>query len=303
MPEISTTSFSLGREQAADGHFQRQASRFRDWHASTEPGRHHLYVSYACPWAHRALIVRRLRGLDEVVGVSVVDPYRDERGWMFTGEHVDHLHGWKLLREAYEATDPGFDGRVTVPVLWDRHEHRIVSNESGDVIRMLNAWGTAGPDLYPEQLREEIDAVNDVVYERVNNGVYRAGFATTQEAYEEAFTELFDTLAWLDERLGSQRYLAGDRITLADWRLFTTLVRFDAVYHTHFRCNGRRLVDHPNLWPYARELYQVPGVAETVRFDHIKRHYYTTHDMLNPKRIIPLGPLDVDWDEPHRRDA
>lgn len=299
---MTDTTFSLGRESGADGHFERQQSTFRDWHDETAPGRHHLYVSYACPWAHRALIVRRLKGLEDVVGVSVVDPYRDHRGWAFTGgEHADDLHGWRYLREAYDATDPAFEGRVSVPVLWDREQHRIVNNESADVIRMLDAWGTDGPDLYPEDLRDEIDAINELVYDKVNNGVYKAGFATTQEAYEEAFTGLFETLAWLDERLGAQRYLAGDRITLADWRLFTTLVRFDAVYHTHFRCNGRRLVDHPNLWPYARELYQVPGVADTVRFDQIKRHYYTTHDMLNPKRIIPLGPIDVDWTAPHGR--
>jgi len=296
------TTFSLGREAAPDGRFRRQDSRFRDWADETAPGRHHLYVAYACPWAHRTLIVRRIKGLESTVGVSFVHPYRDERGWAFSDdEHRDDLHGWSFLSEAYRATDPSFDGRVSVPVLWDREEGRIVNNESADIVVMLNRWGTEGPDLYPEDLREEIDAINDVVYERVNNGVYRTGFATSQEAYEEGFTELFETLAWLDERLGSQRYLVGDRITLADWRLFTTLVRFDAVYYVHFRCNGRRLVDHPNLWAYARELYQWPGVAETVRFDEIKRHYYTTHDMLNPKRIIPLGPLDMDWTAPHGR--
>ncbi len=299
---MTTRAFDLGREAADDGRFRRQDSRFRDWAAETTPGRHHLYVSLACPWAHRTLIVRRLKGLEDVVGVSYVHPYRDERGWAFSDdEHRDAINGWSYLAEGYAATDPGFDGRVSVPVLWDRAEGRIVNNESADIIRMLNAWGTDGPELEPPELREEIDAVNAVVYEHVNNGVYRAGFARSQEAYEEAFVALFDTLAWLDERLAAQRYLAGDRVTLADWRLFTTLVRFDAVYHTHFKCNGHRLVEYESLWPYARELYQWPGVAETVRFDEIKTHYYTTHELLNPQRIVPRGPLDMDWDAPHGR--
>jgi putative glutathione S-transferase len=300
---MTAKAFDLGREGAGgSGRFQRQESVFRDWAAETAPGRHHLYVSSACPWAHRTLIVRHLRGLDDVVGVSFVDPFRDGRGWMFTdAEHQDDVNGWTLLSEGYRASDPHFAGRVSVPVLWDREAGRIVNNESADIIRMLNAWGTAGPDLEPPELRAEIDAVNELVYDAVNNGVYRTGFASTQEAYEEGFTALFAALAELDERLGSQRYLAGDAITLADWRLFTTLVRFDAVYHTHFKCNGHRLIEYANLWPYARELYQVPGVAPTVRFDEIKRHYYTTHDMINPTRIIPLGPLDTDWEEPHGR--
>ncbi len=299
---MSDTGFRLAREAGAGGRFQRQASRFRDWAPTTEPGRHHLYVSYACPWAHRTIIVRSLKGLEDVVGMSVVHPYRDERGWAFTGgEHRDVLHDWDFLVDAYDATDPSFEGRVSVPVLWDAAEHRIVNNESADIIRMLNAWGTEGPDLYPRDLRAEVDAVDAVVYENVNNGVYRTGFAGTQEAYEEGFTALFETLAELDERLGAQRYLAGDRVTEADWRLFTTLVRFDAVYHTHFRCNGHRLIEYAHLWPYARELYQTPDVAGTVRLDEIKRHYYTTHDMLNPQRIVPLGPLDMDWAEPHGR--
>jgi putative glutathione S-transferase len=300
---MTEKAFALGREvRGDDGSFQRQNSAFRDWAAETAPGRHHLYVSYACPWAHRALIVRHLRGLDDVVGVSIVDPYRDVRGWMFTdADHQDDVNGWTLLSEGYRASNPAFDGRVTVPVLWDRQEGRIVNNESADIIRMLNAWGRSGDDLEPAELRAEIDAVNELVYDTVNNGVYRTGFAGSQAAYEEGFTALFATLAQLDERLGSQRYLAGDVMTLADWRLFTTLVRFDAVYHTHFKCNGHRLIEYANLWPYARELYQVPGVAATVRFDEIKRHYYTTHDMLNPTRIVPLGPLDMDWDAPHGR--
>jgi len=299
---MTDTVFKLGAEEAGDGRFRRQQSKFRDWAETTEPGRHHLYVSYACPWAHRTIIVRRLKGLEDVVGMSVVHPYRDERGWAFTsGEHRDELHDWDFLVDAYDATDPSFEGRVSVPVLWDRQEHRIVNNESADIIRMLNAWGTEGPDLYPEDLRAEIDAINEPVYDNVNNGVYKTGFAGTQEAYEESFTALFDWLGRLDERLGGRRYLAGDRITEADWRLFTTLLRFDAVYHVHFKCNGHRLIEYASLWPFARELYQWPGVAETVRFDEIKRHYYTTHPELNPRRIIAAGPLDMDWTEPHGR--
>ena len=300
---MTATSFSLGRESdAADGSFHRQESRFRDWVDTTTPGRHHLYVSYACPWAHRALIVRRLRGLEDVVGLSVVDPVRDERGWAFTGgEYVDAVNGFDFLAEAYDATDASFDGRVSVPVLWDRETGRIVNNESADVIRMLNAWGTVGDDLEPPELRDEIDAVNAVVYETVNNGVYRAGFATAQGAYEDAFRALFASLAELDACLGERPFLAGDRLTLADIRLFTTLLRFDAVYHTHFKCNGHRLIEYANLWPYARSIYQLPGVADTVRFDEIKRHYYTTHEMINPQRIVPLGPLDMDWEQPHGR--
>lgn len=296
------STFSLGREEGSDGRFHRQQSRFRDWTDTTAPGRHHLYVSYACPWAHRTIIVRRLKGLEDVVGMSVVHPYRDQRGWAFPGgEHRDELHDWDFLVDAYDASDPSFAGRVSVPVLWDTREHRIVNNESADIIRMLNAWGTEGPDLYPEDLRAEIDAINAPVYDNVNNGVYRTGFATTQEAYDEGFAVLFEWLDRLDERLGRQRYLAGDRITEADWRLFTTLLRFDAVYYVHFKCNGHRLIEYANLWPYARELYQWPGVAETVRFDEIKRHYYTTHPQLNPHGIIAAGPLDMDWGEPHGR--
>jgi putative glutathione S-transferase len=300
---MTTSAFSLGRESSdSDGSFQRQESTFRGWADTTEPGRHHLYVSYACPWAHRTLIVRRLRGLEEVVGVSVVDPIRDARGWAFTGgEYVDAVNGFRFLSEAYAASDPAFDGRWSVPVLWDREAGRIVNNESADVVRMLNAWGTAGDDLEPPELRPAIDEVNDVVYEKVNNGVYRAGFATSQAAYEEAFQGVFATLAELDARLADQRFLVGERLTLADLRLFTTLVRFDAVYHTHFKCNGHRLIEYAQLWPYARSIYQTDGVAETVRLDEIKRHYYETHEMINPSRIVPLGPLDMDWDAPHGR--
>jgi glutathionyl-hydroquinone reductase len=296
----SSSAFSLGRE-ASGGKFQRQESKFRGWVDELEPGRLHLYVALACPWSQRAVIVRGLKRLEDAVGISYLHPYRDARGWAFTEGYLDPLHGWGFLSSAYEATDPGYDGRVSVPVLWDKEEGVVVSNESQDIVRMLNQWSDEGPDLYPDALREEIDAINERVYRDVNNGVYRAGFAQTQRAYEEAFTALFARLDELESLLGERRYLAGDVITEADWRLWVTLLRFDAVYHTHFRCNGRRLVEYPNLWGYARELHQQPGVARTVRWDEIKRHYYTTHDELNPKRIIPAGPLDMDWTAPHGR--
>jgi len=298
------------------GRFVRQASRFRDRVTAdgssgfpAAPGRYHLYVSYACPWAHRAIIVRRLKRLETVITMSVVDPVRDERGWAFRrgdGHGPDLAEGFAFLSEAYTTTDPDWEGRVTVPVLWDTETGRIVNNESADVIRMLNSefdeWGDPTVDLYPEDLRERIDEVNDLVYRNVNNGVYRAGFATTQEAYEEAFDALFATLDEIDRRLADSRYLAGDRVTEADWRLFTTMVRFDAVYACHFKCNLRRIVDYPSLLSYVRELYQWPGVAETVRMDHIKRHYYLTHDRLNPSGIIPKGP-EIDFTQPHGRGA
>ncbi len=280
---------------SGDGRYRRDESRFRGRVERYEPGRYHLYVALACPWSHRTVIVRTLKGLEDGVGISYLHPYRDERGWAFGDGYEDRLHGWEFLSSAYEATAPGYDGRVTVPVLWDMREGTIVSNESQDIVRMFDAWGEAGPDLYPVALRSEIDAVNERVYERVNNGVYRAGFAKSQAAYDEAFAELFSELDALEALLGSRRYVAGDAITEADWRLWVTLVRFDAVYYVHFRCNGRRIVDYPRLWAYARELYQLPGVAETVAWDEIKRHYYTTHDELNPKRIVPGGPLDADW--------
>jgi putative glutathione S-transferase len=313
------TAGARSRAQFADetdegGRFVRQRSRFRDQVTAdgssgfrAEPGRYHLYVSLACPWAHRTIIVRTLKGLEDVISLSVVDPVRDERGWAFRpgrGHGPDPVNGFSFLAEAYAASDPGFRGRVTVPVLWDRESGRIVSNESADIVRMLNSawdeWGDASLDLYPPDLRPEIDAINERVYETVNNGVYRAGFATTQEAYEEAFDALFETLAWLDRLLGTRRYLAGDRVTEADWRLFTTLIRFDAVYALHFKCNLRRIEDHAFLWPYLRELYQWPGVAATVDLDHIKRHYYLTHDSINPTGIVPKGP-ELDLTEPHRR--
>jgi putative glutathione S-transferase len=304
----------FGAETDDDGRFVRQDSRFRDAVTAdgssgfrAEPGRYHLYVSLACPWAHRTIIVRRLKGLEDVISMSVVDPVRDERGWAFRegpGHGADPVNGFAFLSEAYRVSDPEFSGRVTVPVLWDRQTGRIVSNESAEILRMLNsafdAWGDAGLDLYPEDLREEIDEVNDGVYRDVNNGVYRAGFAVTQEAYEEAFDALFAALEGLDRRLADRRYLMGERITEADWRLFTTLIRFDAVYVGHFKCNLRRIADFPSLWPYLRDLYQVPGVAETVDFDHIKRHYYVTHDSINPTGIVPKGPA-LDLNQPHGR--
>ena len=307
---MSTTDpkpFDVGRE-SADGAFVRQTSAFRDrlsTDGSTqfpwEPGRYHLYVALACPWSHRAVIARRLKGLEDAIGISYAHPFRDARGWAFPGAgFTDDVNGWGFLSDGYAQSDPAFEGRVTVPLLWDKQTGRAVSNESHDILRMFDAVSDEGGELYPEALREEIDAVNELVYDNVNNGVYRAGFSRTQEAYDQAFDELFAALDQLEERLGTQRYLAGDVITEADWRLFVTLVRFDAVYVLHFRCNRNRLVDFPNLWAYTRELHQRPGIAGTVAMDEIKRHYYTTHDELNPKRIIPRGPR-TDFDEPHGR--
>lgn len=299
----------------AAGAYRRADSAFRHWIAgdattpfAPEAGRYHLYLARACPWSHRVAIVRALEGLEDIISTSWAAPCRDERGWAFPGEpHVDDVNGFQFLREAYQASSPSFDGRPTLPVLWDRRTGTIVNNESGDIIRMLDRCfddltKASGPDLYPEALRSEIDHVNTWAYECVQNGVYQCGFALTQQAYDAAFRSLFEALAELDSVLGRRRYLAGDVITEADWRLFPTLVRFDPVYHTHFRCNGRRLTDHPNLWAYARELYQEPGVAATVDLMEIKAHYYTTHDELNPKHIIAGGPLDVDWSAPHGRD-
>jgi glutathionyl-hydroquinone reductase len=303
---------SVARE-LADGRFVRQQSRFTDWVTAdgssghrAEPGRYHLYVARACPWSQRTLIVRHLKGLEDVIGVSFADPYRDERGWAFSGDgFVDELHGWDFLAEAYKASDPSFDGRLTVPVLWDRETGTIVNNDSAHVVRMLNSawdeWGDASVDLYPQELRAEIDALNEWVYEDLNNGVYEAGFAQSQEAYDEAFAGVFDALSRLEAILAERRYLTGDRLTEADWRAWVTLLRFDIVYHTHFRLNGRRVMDHPNLWGYTRELYQLPGIAQTTSVDEIRTHYYTTHDELNPKRLIPRGPLDWDLTAPHGR--
>jgi putative glutathione S-transferase len=298
----SSAAPQFAPESDTQGRFVRQQSAFREWVGDRpEPGRYHLYVSLACPWASRTIIVRQLMGLEDVLPMTVVDPVRDERGWRFLPDAPDPVNGFTYLSEAYRLTDPSFSARVSVPVLFDTRENRIVNNESAEIIRMLNAWAPAGPDLYPEDLRTAIDEVNDRVYRGVNNGVYRAGFATTQEAYEEAFDEVFATLGWLDDRLATNRYLLGDEITEADWRLFVTLVRFDAVYYSHFKCNLRRIVDYDHLSGYLRDLYQEPGIADTVDFDHIKRHYYTTHPQINPTRIVPKGP-DLDLWAPHGRE-
>jgi putative glutathione S-transferase len=296
---MSNQTFELDTELRA-GRFVRQRSTFRDWITEPEIGRYHLYVAPACPWSHRAIIVRQVLGLDHAVPMSWLHPYRDARGWAFRdGAFADPVNGWDFLSAAYEATEPGFDGRVSVPVLWDKQERRIVNNESADIVRMFDQVYGDG-SLRPADLADEIDALNPRIYAKLQNAVYEAGFAGSQEAYEEAATSVFETLAWLEDLLGERRYLAGERITEADWRLFPTLVRFDPVYVDHFRCNLRRLVDHPNLWGYTRELYQRPGIAETVEMAQIKRHYYTTHDSLEPSRIIPIGP-DLDFAEPHRR--
>jgi putative glutathione S-transferase len=263
-----------------------------------EPGRYHLYLSYACPWAHRTLIYRALKGLEEQISLSVVNPLMREHGWTFEpakGVIADSINGARYLHQVYTAALPDYTGRVTVPVLWDRETSTIVNNESAEIIRMfdreLSNLSSSAPMFCPPELEKEIDEINQLIYERVNNGVYRAGFATTQEAYEEAVTALFEILDELETRLGDQRYLLGDQITEADWRLFTTLIRFDPVYYGHFKCNLRRLVDYPNLWRYTRDLYHVPGVAGTVRFDHIKSHYYGSHPTINPTGVIPAGPV------------
>lgn len=298
------------------GRFERQASRFRNFVTAdgtpgpsgeggfaAEAGRYHLYVSLACPWAHRTLIVRKLKTLEEVISVSVVDPYMGAEGWTFP--EPDPILGKTRLYEVYLAADPTYTGRVTVPVLWDKVRGTIVSNESAEIIRMLNsafdAFTEVRTDLYPAALRAEIDALNAVIYDEVNNGVYKAGFATAQAAYEEAVTTLFRRLDALDERLSRQRWLAGDAFTEADVRLFTTLVRFDAVYVGHFKCNIRRIADYPSLSNYLRAIYQMPGVEETVNFTHIKRHYYESHRTINPTGIVPAGPL-LDLGAPHDRD-
>ena len=287
----------------AAGAFERSDSVFRDWIAAGEPGRYHLYVAAACPWCHRTMIVLELMALEPAVGISYLDPIRDARGWAFTGgKFVDQIEGMRFLAEAYVRTDPASTAHVTAPVLWDRETKRIVNNESSEIIRMFESgvFGGDGPELYPAALATEIDAINERVYETLNNGVYRCGFARSQAAYEAAFRPLFETLDWLEELLGSRRYLLGEQLTEADWRLFPTLVRFDAVYYGHFKCNLRRLVDYPNLWGYARELYQLPGIAATVELDEIKRHYYGTHPSINPSGVVPLGPL-LDFEAPHGR--
>ncbi len=297
------------------GAFQRAEAGIRDWVTAdgssgfkAETGRYHLYLSHACPWAHRTLIFRKLKKLEDAISVSVVDWDMTDDGWHFSGRDgaiPDPVFSARFLREVYAASHPHFTGRVSVPVLLDKKEKRIVNNESSEIIRMLNSafdeFGDASVDCYPEDLRGDVDAINPRIYDTLNNGVYKCGFAGSQEAYEAAFDALFATLDFLESRLSGQRYLAGDRITEADWRLFTTLIRFDAVYFGHFKCNLRRLDDYPNLSNYLRELYQVPGVAGTVNMFHIKWHYHRSHESINPLRIVPKGP-ELDYTRPHNRD-
>ncbi|TYB84512.1 glutathione S-transferase family protein [Oceaniovalibus sp. ACAM 378] len=308
--------------KSTGGKFERQDASFRNWITAdgsagpsgdkgfrAEPGRYHLYVSYACPWANRALFFLALKGLTEMIDVSVVHPDMLDQGWTFDtdfpGATGDRQFGLPFARDIYLKAKPGMTGRVTVPILWDKQRATIVSNESSEIIRMFNSafddiTGNTD-DYWPEDLRGTIESLNVRIYDTVNNGVYKAGFATAQKPYDSAVHALFDTLDWLEQRLGENRYLTGDRITEADWRLFSTLVRFDLVYHLHFKCNRNRIVDFPNLWAYTRELYQWPGIAETVKFDHIVRHYHYSHDTINPHRIIPINP-SPDWHAPHGRD-
>ncbi|MBI3903381.1 MAG: glutathione S-transferase family protein [Nitrosomonadales bacterium] len=302
------------------GRFVRKEAAFRNWVIAdgaagpsgvggfkAEAGRYHLYVSLACPWAHRTLIMRTLKGLDDMISVSTVHWLMLEEGWTFAdGPDVvpDTINGARVLHQVYTAADPQYSGRVTVPILWDRKQATIVSNESSEIIRMLNSAfdgvGAKPGDFYPAALRTEIDSINTRVYDTLNNGVYKAGFATNQKAYEEAVKPLFETLDWLDGRLATRRFLVGDQLTEADIRLFTTLIRFDAVYAGHFKCNLHRIADYPNLSAYTRDLYQIPGIAETVNFEHIKRHYYESHRSVNPAGIVPLGPV-LDFAAPHDR--
>ena len=307
--------------KSTGGAFKRQDAKFRNWITAdgsagpsggngfkAEPGRYHLFVSLACPWAHRTLIFRVLKGLQDMIDVSVVHPDMLAQGWTFEqdahGATGDTLFGSGFAHQIYTRADPGFSGRVTVPVLWDKERKTIVSNESSEIIRMLNSAfdGLTGntADFWPETRRKEIEPLNQRIYDSVNNGVYKCGFATTQAAYDAAVGPLFDTLDWLESRLATHRYLIGDQITEADWRLFTTLIRFDPVYHLHFKCNRKRLTDYPNLWGFTRELYQWPGVAQTVGMHHIVRHYHFSHDTINPHRIIPVNPV-IDYAQPHGR--
>jgi putative glutathione S-transferase len=311
MSSSSGTS-SLGRESSDDGSFRRQESRFRESVSAdqaarfpVEAGRYELYVCRACPWAHRTLIGRELMGLQEAIGVSYVDPIRDDRGWAFTGgEYVDPINGFTLLAEAYEASDPEFEGRVSVPVLWDTRTGTIVNNESADILRMLETvfapLARHPVELYPEGLRDAIDELGQFIYDNVNNAVYKAGFATRQDVYDREVASLFQALDRLDLRLAERRFLFGDRPVETDWRLFTTLVRFDAVYQIHFKCSIRKLAEYENLWPYARDLYQWPGVAHTVSFDEIRAHYYRTHPQINPNGLVAALPA-ASFEEPHRR--
>lgn len=307
MGQLIDGVWSVDPPRRSDGRFARKDASFRDWvraDGSTRfapaAGRYHLYVSLACPWAHRVLIVRALKGLEAVLPVSVVDPFMGDRGWTFSQgpDCADPIAGAKHLYEIYALARPDYTGRATVPVLWDREHATIVSNESSEILRMLDsefgAFCSRAPSLYPSALRDEIDEINARVYANVNNGVYRCGFSTTQEAYEEAFQDLFSTLDDLEERLATRPYLLGERATEADWRLFPTLIRFDPVYHGHFKCNLRRIADYPHLSAYTQRLYRTPGVAGTVNLDHIKRHYYQSHTSINPTGIVPKGPA-LEW--------
>ena len=305
--------------QSSKGEFKRQDSLFRNWVTAdgeagssgegdfkAEAGRYHLYVSLACPWAHRTLILRQLKGLEDLISVSVVEPLMLDQGWTFSDQYPDHLYGLDYMHQLYTKVLPDLTSRVTVPVLWDKQRELIVSNESAEIIRMLNSafndiTGNTD-DYYPASLREEIDALNEWIYPTINNGVYRAGFATTQEAYEKAFHELFAALDKLDERLSTRRYLTGPQITEADWRLFTTLLRFDAVYFGHFKTNRQRLEDYANISAYVRDLYQQPGIADTVDMPYIKLHYYGSHHTINPTGVVPVGPA-LNFERPHNREA
>ena len=305
LKKAMVTKAQFAAEQSAAGEFKRQEDAFRDWVSAdgSAPypaiaGRYHLYVSLACPWASRTVIVRQLQGLEEVIGVTVVDPARDERGWAFRDGpdySRDPVNGFSFLQEAYEATDDAWDGRVTVPVLWDMKTHRIVNNSEDDICRMFD--GAFRPlaqhhvDLFPNDIATEQAELSGFIYDNVNNGVYKAGFASRQRAYERACRALFKALDQLEMRLTKSRYLFGDRIVESDWRLFCTLIRFDIVYYIHFKCSLCRILDYPNLQGYLMDLYQQPGIAQTVNFDHIKRHYYMTHDAINPTRIVPIGPV------------
>ena len=311
-----TISAQFPQEQSSEGEFIRQEDAFREWVTAdgssgfpAAKGRYYLYVSWACPWAHRTIIVRKLKRLEGVIGMSVVDPIRDDRGWAFregSGHTLDPINGFRFLSEAYRATDSQYRGRVTVPILWDTVRKRIVTNSDDDLMRMFNSeferFSGSTTDLYPDRLRKDIDELNAFIYENVNDGVYRAGFATSQRVYEKAVRRLFDALDQLDVRLTDRRYLFGPQFVETDWRLFVTLIRFDAVYHGHFKCNIRRIIDYPNLFGYLKDLYQVDGIADTVNFDHIKRHYYITHDDINPTRIVPVGP-EQDLSAPHGREG
>jgi putative glutathione S-transferase len=296
-------------KKSGDGSFQREPTTFRDPVTDVAPGRYHLYVSYACPWACRTLMVRALKGLEGAISVSVVHPFMGDDGWAFDPDEprcdADPIHGARFLREVYLAADPKFTGRVTVPVLWDREEETIANNESSDIIRFFDRdfheLAVSDLVLYPESHKDRIDEVMEAIYQPINNGVYRCGFAGSQAAYDRAFAELFEALDHYDALLSNQRYLCGDRLTLADVCMFTTLVRFDPVYYVHFKCNGRLIADYDNLSGYLRELYQLPGVADTVSFDHIKRHYYRSHRNINPTQIVAGGPRRMDLSAPHGR--